>query len=170
VQVRVPYHTAPYKKIGLFTSRSRSFLWYGDVTIACEGLQVLDLCSALRAFDQERIFIVLHLLWHGASVSPVSFEGPSHLMASNGSQRYYLIASPLWAGRDLYCAIPAVTQGLGFFRLIWRTVQFNRLLRHVARGCRGPILTQIPTSPYSVRSKCKATIHLFTERTHKDPS
>jgi hypothetical protein len=36
-----------------FTSRSRIFHLYGDVTIAGEGMQNLGLCSALRAFEQE---------------------------------------------------------------------------------------------------------------------
>jgi hypothetical protein len=44
-----------------FTSRSRIFHLYGDVTIAGEGLQNLGLCSALRAFEQGGIFIVPHL-------------------------------------------------------------------------------------------------------------
>jgi hypothetical protein len=37
-----------------FTSRSRIFHLYGDVTIAGEGLQNLGLCSALRAFEQGK--------------------------------------------------------------------------------------------------------------------
>jgi hypothetical protein len=45
-----------------FTSRSRIFHLYGDVTIAGEGLKNLGLCSTLRAFEQGRIFIVPHLL------------------------------------------------------------------------------------------------------------
>jgi hypothetical protein len=45
-----------------FTSRSRIFHLYGDVTIAGEGLQNLGVCLALRAFDKEGIFIVPHLL------------------------------------------------------------------------------------------------------------
>jgi hypothetical protein len=45
-----------------FTSRSRVFHLYGDVTIAGEGLQNLGLCSVLRAFEQGGIFIVPHLL------------------------------------------------------------------------------------------------------------
>jgi hypothetical protein len=65
-----------------FTSRSRIFHLYGDVSIAGEGLQNLGLCSALRAFEQGGIFIVPHLLWHGTSVFPVSSEGPPHLGAS----------------------------------------------------------------------------------------
>jgi hypothetical protein len=64
-----------------FTSRSRIFHLYGDVTIAGEGLQNLGLCSALRAFEQGGIFIVPHLLRHGTSVFPVSSEGPPHLVA-----------------------------------------------------------------------------------------
>jgi hypothetical protein len=47
-----------------FTSHSRNFYLYGDVTIADEGLQNLDQCSALRAFEQGGIFIVPHL-WNG---------------------------------------------------------------------------------------------------------
>jgi hypothetical protein len=55
----------------------RIFHLYGDVTIAGEGLQNLGLCSVLMAFEQGRIFIVQHLLWHGTSVFPVSSKGPS---------------------------------------------------------------------------------------------
>jgi hypothetical protein len=51
-----------------FTSHSRIFHLYGDVTFAGEGLQNLGLCSALRVFEQGEIFIVPHLLWHGTSV------------------------------------------------------------------------------------------------------
>jgi hypothetical protein len=29
-----------------------------DVTIACEGLQILGLCSTLSAFEQRGVFIV----------------------------------------------------------------------------------------------------------------
>jgi hypothetical protein len=38
------------------------FHLYGDVAIIDEGLQNLGLCLALRAFEQEGIFIVPHLL------------------------------------------------------------------------------------------------------------
>jgi hypothetical protein len=65
-----------------FTFWSRIFHLNEDVTIAGEELQNLGLCSALRAIEQGRIFIVPHLLWHGASVLPVSPEGPPHLVAS----------------------------------------------------------------------------------------
>jgi hypothetical protein len=41
---------------------SRIFHLHGDVTITGEGLQNLDLCSALRAFEQGGIFIAPHLL------------------------------------------------------------------------------------------------------------
>jgi hypothetical protein len=59
----------------------QEFFIYGDVIIACEGLQTLGLFSELRAFEQGGIFFEPHLLWHGASVFPVSSEGPSHLVA-----------------------------------------------------------------------------------------
>jgi hypothetical protein len=45
-----------------FTSCSRIFQLYGDITITGEGLQNLGLCSALKAFEQGGIFIVPHLL------------------------------------------------------------------------------------------------------------
>jgi hypothetical protein len=43
-----------------FTSRSRIFHLYGDITITGEGLQNLGLCSALKAFFQGGIFIMIH--------------------------------------------------------------------------------------------------------------
>jgi hypothetical protein len=64
-----------------FTSRSRIFHLYGDVTIASEGLQNLGLCSALRAFEQGGIYTVPHLLWHRTSVFLVSSKGQPHLVA-----------------------------------------------------------------------------------------
>jgi hypothetical protein len=45
-----------------FTSRSRFFNLYGDLTITGDELQILSLCSALRAFEQGGIFIVPYLL------------------------------------------------------------------------------------------------------------
>jgi hypothetical protein len=46
-----------------FTSRSRIFQIYGDITNTVEGLQNVGLCSALRAFEQGAgaIVIVPHL-------------------------------------------------------------------------------------------------------------
>jgi hypothetical protein len=49
-------------------------------------LQNLALCSTLRAFEQGGIFIVQHLLWHEASVFPVSFGRQPHLVASYDTQ------------------------------------------------------------------------------------
>jgi hypothetical protein len=63
------------------------------------------------------IFIVPHLLWHGASVFPVSSEGPPHSIASFDSQG---------DAEDLF--------------LPWSS--FSRVLRH-ARRCWGSILTRI---------------------------
>jgi hypothetical protein len=63
-------------------SRSRIFHLYEGATIGGEGLQNLGLCSALRAFEQEGIFIVQHLLWQGTSVFPVSSERQPHSVAS----------------------------------------------------------------------------------------
>jgi hypothetical protein len=40
----------------------KNFSFIRDVIIPGEGLQNLGLCWALRAFEQEEIFIILHLL------------------------------------------------------------------------------------------------------------
>jgi hypothetical protein len=66
--------------------------------------------------------------------------------------RPMLGAQGLWAGRDIYCATPTVTRGLGFSGLIRRTAPFSRLLRHT-RECGGPILTWILTGT-TVRWHC----------------
>jgi hypothetical protein len=67
-------------------------------------------------------------------------------IAGDGMQNYrpMLGAQGLRAGRDLYCATPAVTRDLGFSGLIRRTDPFSSLLRHT-RGCGGSILTRILT-------------------------
>jgi hypothetical protein len=69
-----------------FKFHSRLFHWYGDVTITGGGLQNLGLCSALMAFDQGGIFIVPHLLWHGAFGFPISSEGSPHFVAFYNTQ------------------------------------------------------------------------------------
>jgi hypothetical protein len=64
-----------------FTSHSRIFhLWRRH------HCRWRALCSALRAFEQGGIFIVWHLLWHGALVFPVSSEGPPLSVASFDTQ------------------------------------------------------------------------------------
>jgi hypothetical protein len=52
------------------------FLLHRDTTIVGEGLQNLGLCSALRAFEQEGVFIVPLLLWHVTLIFAVLSEGP----------------------------------------------------------------------------------------------
>jgi hypothetical protein len=51
-------------------------------------------------------------------------------------------AQGLWTRRELYCATPVVTHGLGYSGLIRRTAPFSCLVRHT-RGCGGSILTRI---------------------------
>jgi hypothetical protein len=64
------------------------------VTIAFEGLESLDLCSAPRAFEQGGIFIMQHLLRqsHHASVFMVSSEVQTHLVASYNTQEVDLFS------------------------------------------------------------------------------
>jgi hypothetical protein len=62
---------------------SQFFDWLIIYTITGEGLQNLGLWSSPRAFEQGGIFIVPHLLWHGASVFPVSSQS---LVASYDTQ------------------------------------------------------------------------------------
>jgi hypothetical protein len=56
----ISYWTYDIEYCSLFLS------FHVDVTITGEGLQHLGLYSVLRAFEQGGIFIVSHLLWHGA--------------------------------------------------------------------------------------------------------
>jgi hypothetical protein len=58
-------------------------------------------------------------------------------------------AHDLWAGRDLYCASPVVTQDLDFSGFIQRTTSFSQHLEQ-AMGFEGPILTRILTGPHLV--------------------
>ena len=64
-----------------------------------------------------------------------------------------LHACTLWAGRDLYRAIPALTRDLCLHGLIQRTALINRFLRHT-RDTGDPLLTQDSGGPGS----CKVTV------------
>jgi hypothetical protein len=64
-----------------FTSRSRIFHLYEDVTIAGEGLQNLGLCSALRAFEQGGIFIVSE---NAVDIMPTETQKAVSVKNSNG--------------------------------------------------------------------------------------
>jgi hypothetical protein len=46
----------------LFYVQLKNFSLYGNVIVADEGLQTLSLCCTVMTFEQERIFIVPHLL------------------------------------------------------------------------------------------------------------
>ena len=56
-----------------FTSHSRIFHSYGDVTIIGEMLQIL---TYARQLWQWGFFSVLHLLWHNISINNGHFRGP----------------------------------------------------------------------------------------------
>jgi hypothetical protein len=67
------------------------FHFHGDVvTITGGGLQNIGVCLEFMAIEKGEIFIVPHMLWHGASVFPVSSEGPLYSVASyEGVWRIY---------------------------------------------------------------------------------
>lgn len=62
------------------TSKLRIFRSYGDVNLSVAGYKSY-------AFEQRGIFVVTHLLWHGASVS-FPKDSPN-LAAFNAKQRYW---------------------------------------------------------------------------------
>jgi hypothetical protein len=68
-----------------FTSRSRIFHLYGDVTIVGEGLQNVCLCSALRALEQGGILAVTRDL---------GFSGLIRLTTCMGMWRTYSNPDP----------------------------------------------------------------------------
>jgi hypothetical protein len=60
-----------------FKPHEQFFSYLAAVTITGDRAANLGLCSALRAFEQGGIFIVPHLLRHGASVCTVLSERPA---------------------------------------------------------------------------------------------
>jgi hypothetical protein len=70
----------PQMKDSLFVClkpHEQFFSYLVAVTIAGDRAANLDLCSALRAFEQGGIFIVPYLLRHGTLVFTVSSERPA---------------------------------------------------------------------------------------------
>jgi hypothetical protein len=72
----------------VYSHMSNFFSYLVAVTIVGDRSANLGLCSALRAFEQGRIFIMPHLLWHGTSVYMVSSERPTH-MSHSGIRTLY---------------------------------------------------------------------------------
>jgi hypothetical protein len=121
------YHIIDWLIIYGFTSLSRIFHLYGDVTIAVEGLQNLGLCSALRAFEQGGIFIVPHLLWHGTSVFPVSSDGLPHSVASfdtRGVCGGFILTRILTGALPYSIIYPAMYWPLNIFALSIQRIKF----------------------------------------------
>jgi hypothetical protein len=98
----------------------------GDITIACEGFQNLDLCLVLRTFKPEN---------------------------------------------DLYHATPAVTLGISFSGLTWRTIQDSFTSYNTQGMLRGPILTQILMGRHSVTfyNMQRDAEDLFSSRSSRVP-
>jgi hypothetical protein len=108
--------------VGCFTSRSRIFHLYGDVTITGEGLQILGLCSALRAFGQDRG------IFNRATPAATRGLGFSGLIRRTAPFSCLL--------RHTICSYPD-----------FHGSPISRLLRHT-RGCGGSILTRIHTGSW----------------------
>jgi hypothetical protein len=114
---RCGFHLKVFLFIFCFTFRSKIFHSYGDATIADERLQNLGLCSALRAFDQEGIFIVPHLRWHGASVfRPIQ----SPLTTHKGMWRTYSYLDPHVVNVDSISLRSCWRNWRGFMSLPWK--------------------------------------------------
>jgi hypothetical protein len=88
VTIWFPWKACIGKLIVYCTSHSKILNTYRDVAIVCEEMQKIGFWLALRAFEQEEIFSVPHLQWHGALVFPVSSERQAHLVASYYTQGY----------------------------------------------------------------------------------
>jgi hypothetical protein len=82
--------------------------------------------------------LIVNYLVHSSWDVTITGEGLQKLRPMLGAQS-------LWAGRDLYRAIPAVARDLRFCGLIQRTAQFSRLLRHT-RGTRDLFYSGFPRS------------------------
>lgn len=65
-------------------------IWLIWSSYHCCVKATFNLCSTLMANEQGEVSIMLHLLWHGASVSPVSIVGPPRLVALYNKQREQL--------------------------------------------------------------------------------
>jgi hypothetical protein len=85
----IPLHTTKsientnVQKMDLFVAARAIFSYMAAVTITGDRAANLGLCSALRAFEQGGVFVVPHLLRHGASVCTVSSKRPT-LTSHNG--------------------------------------------------------------------------------------
>jgi hypothetical protein len=99
-----------------------------DISVYIDWLIIY--CFTSRSRNFSLIWRRHHCRWRAAKFRPM------------------LGAQGLWAGRDLYCATPAVTRDLCFSGLIQRTAPFSRLLRHTRGGGEGSILTRILTRSF----------------------
>ena len=69
-----------------------------------------------QGLEQIGIFIMPHLLWHGASVFPVSSEGPPHSVTSYDIQGI-LTGNILWENVDFF--IPYLINWCDFYWGFW---------------------------------------------------
>jgi hypothetical protein len=83
-------------KFTVLRPAQESFTHKWTSQLPVKGCKNLGVCSVLRAFEQGRIFIMPHLLWHGAPISPVSSEGrdSSPLTTHEGMWRIYSNPDP----------------------------------------------------------------------------
>jgi hypothetical protein len=113
-------HTVHWLVNYCFTSCSRIFHLYGNVTITGEGLQNLGMLDAQGLWEGVDLYRATPTVTH-TSVFLVSSEGPPHLISSYDLQ---------WDVEDLYSYSDL------------HGSPFIRLLRHT-RGCWTPFLTRI---------------------------
>jgi hypothetical protein len=122
IKMRISLTSAQFKRQSNKTAPSEERVPFKSL-----GLSILFGCETWK-FYGEKYWLIYYLLFY------VPLKNFSLIWRRYGWRaakfRPMLGAQGLWAGRDLYRAIPAVAQGLGFSGLIRRTTLFSRLLRH----------------------------------------
>jgi hypothetical protein len=111
--------------------------------ICCEGT---NMCLKLLAFflnaALKKVACLIDFLLFYVPLKNFSLISRRQLYRWKAAKcRPMLGIQGLWAGRDRYCATPAVARDLVFSGLIRRISPFSRLLRH-PMGCGGSILTR----------------------------
>ena len=153
---------------------------YGSVAIAGEGLQnaYACLCSATMAFEEGGIFIVPHLLWHGALVFVVSSEGPVQCSAFYDKQRENIpVLKQVWMFYSKNCHTPTKRKlklngeiALTILRILQKPCEkFNQTWLNASMGEMDGSLWKWRVAPFPNWRYCN-TVNKTTLKTLKNSS